>query len=742
MAREFWRNYLRSTRPYYGFVTGSATLLGVLMVRENNAHVPWWRVALALAFGFGSWGVNQIFNDATNLKEDRVNAPWRPMASGALEVRKAVLVSAALMALFGVVSVCLTPWTLVPVVVGVLLNLLYSYAKGVPLLGPLVYGLSIAMCSFYGMLCVNAEQVVGRGRGLLLWTWLALAIPHVLMCNNSYFKDVEGDRAARKFTLQVLLPRWLSLGVAVLLEVPWMLLLLATVRSAGWHVGLHDFHWGRLLESFLVCTIGWGIAAYLCMMLFFQLVRRNYHRATLLNAMLCVSQLFALCYYSCWPGLPMLGLQVASLVAMKLLYEWSEGPEEEGSRFVTGLAKLLFYARMSLVCAWRYRSPAVLRKAAKFTSVFFQHKLLRLPSGEYKLDFYMPRYPSAAFFAAMEDKLLRRPPRPVSVVLSISKACAYRCPHCYQGLDLAGETPVERLREVVRELREFGVVAWAVEGGEPMLRFERLEAVLEELRGLEVWVNSTGFGATPEKIRRLKELQVTGVMSSIHSVEAARHDAFTGHPGAHQTALEFLRGCREAGMLIGFNTVLTDEQVLSGGIDAIMALAQENRCDYIQLIHPKECGRWRHEVFDSARHAEAVRVACEAQRRYNSSREPHAPILTAQVFEESPQMLGCTAGGIDRFYIGCSGEVQPCEFVNLSFGNLNEEPFAVIYERMRSAFPVPCQEWCCREHAREIAQYSGETLPIPWAETEKLIAKWRPGTPTSIYETIGIYHDR
>ena len=105
-------------------------------------------------------------------------------------------------------------------------------------------------------------------------------------------------------------------------------------------------------------------------------------------------------------------------------------------------------------------------------------------------------------------------------------------------------------------------------------------------------------------------------------------------------------------------------------------------------------------------------------------------------------MLGCTAGGIDRFYIGCSGEVPPCEFVNLSFGNLNEEPFAVIYERMRSAFPVPCQEWCCREHAQEIAQYSGETLPIPWAETEKLIAKWRPGTPTSIYETIGIYHDR
>jgi len=410
------------------------------------------------------------------------------------------------------------------------------------------------------------------------------------------------------------------------------------------------------------------------------------------------------------------------------------------SRFITGLPKLLFYLRMSLVCAWKFHSVPVLWKAAKFTGVFFQHKLLKLASGEYKLDFYMPRYPSKAFFTAMRDKLQCKPPRPVSVVLSVTKACAYHCPHCYQRHDSAQELPLDLLLENVRKMRDFGIMAWAVEGGEPLLRFERLDAVLSEIRGLEVWVNSTGYSASPERIARLKELEVTGIMSSIHSVNPAEHDAFTGSPGSWQRAIDFLHDCQAAGMLVGFNTVLTDEQIVAGGIDRIMDLAKEHDFDYIQLIHPKACGAWMGKTFDPELSRKAIGIACAAQKRYNSAKEKHAPILTAQVFEESPDMLGCCCGGIDRFYVGAAGDVQPCEFVNLSFGNLKEVPFETAYARMRRTFAVPCEEWTCCLHAKEIAEHAaGGALPLPWETTEKIVANWKCGSPTAVYRKMGIY---
>ncbi|MBN2642022.1 MAG: hypothetical protein JXR78_10225, partial [Victivallales bacterium] len=200
-----------------------------------------------------------------------------------------------------------------------------------------------------------------------------------------------------------------------------------------------------------------------------------------------------------------------------------------------------------------------------------------------------------------------------------------------------------------------------------------------------------------------------------------------------------LRDCRDAGMLTGFNTVLSNEQIMNGDIDKIMKLAAEHEFDYVQLIHPKPCGAWMGKIADFDLDKQAIAVACDAQRKYNSRHLGHMPVLTAQVFEESPEMLGCCCGGIDRFYIGASGDVQPCEFLNLSFGKLSDVSFETAYERMRKSFAVPCSEWTCCVRAEEIAAHAGDELPIPWETTEKLVAGWKPGSSTRVYAKMGIY---
>ena len=714
---NFLSLYLRSARLYYCFVSGATTLAGIAFYRYGDNRAWGWRECLILFCGFAAWGINQIFNDYFDLESDRINAPSRPMASGKLAVKPALCLSSVLMLLMGAAVLAFAPAALPAVAAGAVLNLLYSKLKFIPFVNCLLYAAALSCCAWFGfagMCGTNWERALSISSLLISATVFPM---HFFMCSFSYYKDKEGDRAAGVRTLQNLFPDDVTLPLhALLLGI--LLFLFLKVQS----------ELSFLLCSLLLLPLAVELIIFLCL--------KEYHSATKINCQLCA--VWIICLFAQF-NLYLFAAAGISLAAIELLYIWNGS---DSKRFVTGFEKLLFYAGMSLRCAARLRSLPLLWKAGIFTKIFFCHKLLQLPSGEYKLDFYMPRYPSEAFFTAMEDKLISRPPRPVSVVWSITRACTYRCPHCYQGFDPAEEMPLEKMCQAARELRNSGVAAWAIEGGEVLLRFERLTALLEVVRGLEVWVNSTGSGATPEKIARLKELEVTGVMSSIHALSAEEHDAFTGVQGSFRTALEFLKECRESGMLTGFNSVLSDGEIIKGGIDRLMDLAAENRCDYIQLIHPKACGRWGNKEFDLSQHEKAVKIACEAQKRYNSWRKKNFPILTVQVFEESPRMLGCTAGAIDRFYVGCSGEVQPCEFINVSFGNLCTTPYEVIYERMRRAFPTPGSDWLCCKYAPVIAEAvarNGGKTPLKWEETEKLLSNWTQGTPTAVYEKMGIY---
>ena len=64
------------------------------------------------------------------------------------------------------------------------------------------------------------------------------------------------------------------------------------------------------------------------------------------------------------------------------------------------------------------------------------------------------------------------------------------------------------------------------------------------------------------------------------------------------------------------------------------------------------------------------------------------PILSCFLYLESPQAFGCGAG-LTHLYIDGSGEVCPCNFVPLSFGNISREPLIRILDRMGCFFCKP-----------------------------------------------------
>ena len=200
----FLRAYFWSMRPYYSFITGIAGWIGVAFARFLYPEsVSVGHSAAILVILFLAWGTNQIVNDFLGLREDRINAPHRPMVTGELNPVWALALSGVLHLAAVAVTLYLAPWALIPLMAGTLLNVVYEYAKGVPVLGNVVFGVMIAMCTAYGYLATtpDLEVVFTPAR----WSVVGLvALMNGLMTYYTYFKDYAGDRAAGKITAVVL----------------------------------------------------------------------------------------------------------------------------------------------------------------------------------------------------------------------------------------------------------------------------------------------------------------------------------------------------------------------------------------------------------------------------------------------------------------------------------------------------------------------------------------------------------
>ncbi len=235
--------YVRSMRLYYSFVTGIAGWIGVAyyehlagnpLLRTIEVAPPAEKKLVILAILFLSWGVNQIINDYLGLAEDRINAPHRPMVTGELDPRGALLTSGALLVLGGLVTwFYLEPVAVAFLIGGVLLNIVYEYAKGHGLLGNLVFGLMITMAPLYGGFASGptTARLLQSNRISVL---LLVLVLNALMTYYTCFKDYRGDLLAGKRTLVVAFglhrSRWLAVISAFIPT-----LVFAGLRLSGMH---------------------------------------------------------------------------------------------------------------------------------------------------------------------------------------------------------------------------------------------------------------------------------------------------------------------------------------------------------------------------------------------------------------------------------------------------------------------------------------------------------------------------
>ncbi len=202
--------YIKSMRLYYAFVTGIPGWLGLAYYDFIGTHFKTVEVLpsatkklVILLLLFMSWGINQIINDYLGLKTDKINAPERPMVTGELPAKLALFISILLLiASLFVTWFYLQPIAIIPLLVGVMFNVVYEYAKGYGIFGNIVFGLMISMCPLYGFFAAGPSEPPYFDSNSVSILLLVFTI-NGLMTFYTYFKDYKGDKATGKKTIVV-----------------------------------------------------------------------------------------------------------------------------------------------------------------------------------------------------------------------------------------------------------------------------------------------------------------------------------------------------------------------------------------------------------------------------------------------------------------------------------------------------------------------------------------------------------
>ncbi len=264
--------------------------------------------------------------------------------------------------------------------------------------------------------------------------------------------------------------------------------------------------------------------------------------------------------------------------------------------------------------------------------------------------------------------------------------------------------------------------------GEPLVRFDNTLDLLEtaDKQRSDFHLYTSGLGATRKRVTALVEAGLAAVGVGLDHFEPSRHDTIRGRKGAFDDAIRAIRLFGDVGILTYVNVCITKDLVRSDGLWRFYELLHGLGIGAIQLLEPKPCGGYAARQIDTlygTQERRATMAFFEATHRWRKVRG--YPAVYFPAYMEAPENLGCMMGGLSHLHIDSRGNVEPCVFLPVSFGNINNASFSDIYRRMRRAVPRPLHRRCPALELGERVGFSPETgneLPVPF---ESVRAEWR-----------------
>lgn len=329
------------------------------------------------------------------------------------------------------------------------------------------------------------------------------------------------------------------------------------------------------------------------------------------------------------------------------------------------------------------------------------------------LDGNFPPFPSRAFDRRISNYLnnLDLTELPSGIVsMSTTNSCPYACPFCSTNArhNTENDLDEELLKRTISQVEGLGVPTIILHGGEPMYRYDRFLRLVKHVSDDTcLWMFTTGYGVTPEKARELKANGLFGVWVSLDHYDPAVHNRQRGHAEAFDNVCRAVELFKQAGVYTCLSLVPPPELLDPAEFKKYYDLAKDLGVAEIRVMEVKPSGR--EACRGVVPHSPVLEQLQKDLYRDPAYRE-YPPLSGLSTWLEKDPALGCQCR-FEYLFVTSTGEVQPCEATEISFGNIQEEDFLEIYRRACKAFPRPatgCIPMVMYPEVREFQKVRGE----------------------------------
>lgn len=345
---------------------------------------------------------------------------------------------------------------------------------------------------------------------------------------------------------------------------------------------------------------------------------------------------------------------------------------------------------------------------------------------KYIISTFMPPFPSNSFYSnlyAVDGKeniftkqIYAKRTAPISMYLCVTHKCKNNCVYCSStNRNNDQELSTEEWIDVIKQLQDMNVSIIGLTGGEPMIREDIFEIVAAIDNRSTTILFTSGADLTLDKAKKLKSKGLFGIGISLDSYDKDEHNTNRNDEKAFDVALQALKNAREAGLYTMAQTVILKDKLNKENLFKLFKLAKENGAHEVKILEPILSGNLLSDkklkgiLYDNESRKKLIEI------QHMANKVKGFPKITSFAYTESEEKFGCGAGN-QHTYVSATGDLYPCDFVPMNFGNVKNQDIQKLWLDMKESIGNPKIGCYAQKVNMKIYKETNGNLPL---ETEK-----------------------